>query len=80
MRASRTYSQSSKHFSILFIFHPMYSKSQILFQKFNFAKRFNFLGKSKLSELKSANPQHFLECFTQIFFDNFSREIKVDNS
>ena len=31
-------------------------------------------------QLKSPKPQHFHEFFTQIFFDNFSREIKVVNS
>ena len=31
-------------------------------------------------QLKSANPQHFHEFFTQNVFDNFSREIKVINS
>ena len=34
-----------------------------------FVQKFNFV-----------NPQHFHEFFPQIFFDNFSREIKVVNS
>ena len=42
-----------------------YWKSQIFVQKFNFDKTQTFV--------------HFHEFFTQIFFDNFSREIKVVN-
>ena len=34
-----------------------------------FVQKFNF-----------TKPQHFHEFFAQIFFDNFSREIKVVNS
>ena len=41
-----------------------YSKSQIFVPKIQFW----------------LNPQHFHEFFTQYFFDNFSREIKVVNS
>ena len=47
-----------------FTFVTHYSKSQIFVQKFNFDKI----------------KQHFHEFFTQIFFDNFFREIKVVNS
>ena len=36
----------------------------------------NFLYKNSIL----TKPQHFHEFFTQIFFDNFSREIKVVNS
>ena len=38
--------------------------------------KFKFLSKNSIL----TKPQHFHEFFTQIFFDNFSREIKVVNS
>ena len=41
-----------------------------LFEKSNFCPKIQFW----------QNPQHFGEFFTQNFFDNFSREIKVVNS
>ena len=56
---------------------PHYSKSQIFVQ--NSTLQF-FSGNQSCQQLKSANPQYFHEFFTQIFFDNFSREIKVVNS
>ena len=39
-------------------------------------RKVNFLSKNSIL----TKPQHFHEFFTQIFFDNFSREIKVVNS
>ena len=39
-------------------------------------RKVKFLSKNSIL----TNPQHFHEFFTQIFFDNFSREIKVVNS
>ena len=39
-------------------------------------RKVKFLSKSSIL----TKPQHFHEFFTQIFFDNFSREIKVVNS
>ena len=38
--------------------------------------KFKILSKNSIL----TKPQHFHEFFTQIFFDNFSREIKVVNS
>ena len=59
-----------------------YSKSQIFVIKFNFDKTLQLSREIKVvnNYLKSANPQHFHEFFTQNFFDNFSREVKVVNS
>ena len=39
-------------------------------------RKVKFLSKNSIL----TKPQHFQEFFTQIFFDNFSREIKVVNS
>ena len=39
-------------------------------------RKVKFLSKNSIL----TKPQHFHEFFTQIFFDNFSREIKVVNS
>ena len=39
-------------------------------------RKVNFLSKNSIL----TKPQHFHEFFTQFFFDNFSREIKVVNS
>ena len=48
---------------------------------FNFDKTLQFFsGNQSCQQLKNANPQHFHEFFIPIFFDNFSREIKVFNS
>ena len=53
-----------------------YSKSHL-----NFDKTLQFFsGNQSYQQLKCANPQYFHEFFTPIFFDNFSREIKVVNS
>ena len=70
-----------------------YSKSQIFVQKFNFDKTPTFSRvfhrkffwqyfswNHSCQQLKSPKPRHFHEFFTQIIFDNFSREIKVVNS
>ena len=71
---------TSKYVMLYLLLLTHYSKSQSFVKKIQFWQNFLiFLGKSKLT-LKSANPQHFHEFFTQNFFDNFSREIKVVNS
>ena len=58
-----------------------------LFDKSNFCPKIQFWqnftifsGNQSCQQLKKANRQHFHEFFTQIFFDNFYREIKVVNS
>ena len=57
-----------------------YSKSQI-FVQIQFWQNFTiFSGNQSCQQLKSANPQHFHDFFTQNFFDIFSREIKVIGS
>ena len=64
-----------------FLLFTNYLKRQIFVQKLNFDKILQFFsGNQSCQQLKGANPQHFHEFFTQIFFDNFSREIKVVNS
>ena len=66
-------------FLVLTVTH--YWKSQIFVQKFNFDKTSLFFsGNQSCQQLKSACSQHFNEIFAQIFFDNFSREMKVVNS
>ena len=65
--------------------HSHYSKSQIFVQTFSrvfhpiFFWQF-FSWSQSCQQLKSPKPQHFHEFFTQNFFDNFSREVKVVNS
>ena len=50
-------------------------------KNFNFDETLQFFSVNQsCQQLKSANPQHFHEIFTQNNFDNFSREIKVVNS
>ena len=55
-------------------------KNQLVFWKRNFflhtIRKVTFLSKNSIL----TKSQHFHEFFTQIFFDNFSREIKVVNS
>ena len=69
--------------TFLFLMHDSYT----LFEKSNFCPKIQFCqnftffsGNQSCQQLKSANPQQFHEFFTQKFFDNFSREIKIVNS
>ena len=52
------------------------STSPTVILQFYTIQKVKFLSKNSIL----TNPQHFHEFFTQIFFDNFSREIKVVNS
>ena len=63
------------------------SKNSILTKTPTFSRVFHpncfwqfFSWNKSCQQLRSQKPQHFHEFFTQIFFDNFSREIKVVNS
>ena len=63
------------------------SKNSIMTKNPTFSRVFHpnffwqfFLWNQSCQLLKSSKPKHFHEFFTQIFFDNFSREIKVVNS
>ena len=51
-------------------------KAVKLFSELHTILKVEFLSKDSIL----TKPQHFHEFFTQIFFDNFSREIKVVNS
>ena len=69
---------------LLLRFHDNFFRN---FRKFKFLSKYSiftkltiFLGKSKLSTTKMCKIAAFSRVFTQIFLDNFSREIKVVNS
>ena len=49
---------------------------QFVFSQKQTFRKVKFLSKNSIL----TKPQHFHDFFTQIFFDNFSREIKVVNS
>ena len=71
------------NFDIFICFTLLIRKVKLFCTKIQRWQNFTiFLGESKLSTTKKckSNPQHFHEFFTQNFFDNFSREIKVFNS
>merc|ERR1712004_36361 len=57
--------------------HHTIRKFKFLSKNLILTRVYNFLVNQSCQQLKSANPQHFHEFFTQNVFDNFSREIKV---
>ena len=72
---------------IFILFSDFIKSSQHTIRKIKFlsknsilTKLYNFLGKSKLSTTKKCKSPTFSRVFTQIFFDNFYREIKLVNS
>ena len=74
------YMIDQRAFQVLFKRGHTIRKVKFLSENSILSKLYNFHVTSKLSTTKKCKSPTFSRVFAQIFFDNFSREIKVVNS